>query len=304
MVEPRSVTVRVPATTANLGPGFDCLGLALDIWNEVSLKLSGNSTFVQIKGEGAGQLPQDGSNLILQAARRLYEREGAVFPTGIQLQCKNSIPTSSGLGSSASAVIAGLCAAKELLNSQISDTDLLALAIEFEGHADNAAACLLGGLVIVSKAAKGWIVEKVPMQPLKAVIVLPELKLSTREARAALPESIKRQAAVDNISWTALLVHALREGRKDLLAHAMQDNLHQPYRLKLIPGAEDALQAAYAAGAYGAALSGAGPSLIAFGNDNLEEIGKAMQEVFMENNIPSKVFLTASNTIGAHLTLV
>jgi homoserine kinase len=191
-----------------------------------------------------------------------------------------------------------LCAARKLLHSRISDKDLLPLAAEFEGHADNAAACLLGGLVIVMKAQNGWIVEKVPIQPLKAVIVLPEVKLSTQEARAALPASIVRQEAVDNVGRAALLVHALRAGRKDLLKEAMQDHLHQPYRLKLIPGAEAALQAAYDTGAYGAALSGAGPSLIAFGDENLEGIGKAMQGAFSNKGVQSMVYLTASSAAG------
>ena len=298
MTEPNSLTLRVPATTANLGPGFDCLGLALDMWNEISIELAGEDVRIRIEGEGVGQLPQDNSNLILRAAKRLYDREKQPFPKGISLRCKNAIPTCSGLGSSASAVIAGLCAARKLLHSQISDEDLLSLAAEFEGHADNAAACLLGGLVIVNKAQNSWIVEKVPIQPLKAVIVLPEVKLSTQEARAALPASIVRQDAVDNIARTTLLIYALREGRKDLLKHAMQDHVHQPYRLKLIPGAEAALQAAYDAGAYGAALSGAGPSLIAFGDENLEEIGKAMQRAFSDKAVSSKVYLIASSAVG------
>lgn len=298
MTEPKSVTLRVPATTANLGPGFDCLGLALDIWNEVIFKLDGEGINVQIEGEGANHLPRDERNLILRAAARLYERAGVSFPKGIQLHCRNAIPTSSGLGSSASAVIAGLCAARKLLDSPISDIELLALAAEFEGHADNAAACLLGGLVIVIKAKEGWIAEKVPMQPLKAVIVLPEIKLSTRQARAALPKNISRKDAVANIGRTALLVHALREGRKGLLKQAMYDSLHQPYRLKLIPGAKEALKAAYNTGAYGVALSGAGPSLIAFGDENLEAIGQAMQGAFTKKGISSKIYITASTASG------
>ena len=127
--------------------------------------------------------------------------------------------------------------------------------------------------------------------------------MSTQEARAALPASIVRQDAVDNIARTALLVYALREGRKELLKDAMRDHLHQPYRLKLIPGAEDALQAAYDAGAYGAALSGAGPSLIAFGDENLEMIGKAMQGAFRKKDISSRIYLSNSSAVGIEFCL-
>jgi len=299
MPEIQSVTVRVPASTANLGPGFDCLGLALDIWNEVSFQVGGQGYLIQIEGEGAGKLPLDRSNLILRAADSLYKKAGAPFPSGIQLCCRNTIPVSSGLGSSSSAVIAGLLAAKKLLHSDISNPELLDLAADFEGHADNVAACLLGGLVTVLHTDNGWIAEKIPMQPVKAVIVLPEIQLSTSQARALLPDTVSRQDALANVSRTALLVHALRAGRMDLLAQAMQDRLHQPYRLKLMPGAENGLQAAYAAGASGAALSGAGPSLIAFAQNNLAEIGSAIQQEFTKENIPSKIFQTVSINNGA-----
>ncbi len=299
MAEPNSVTVRVPASAANLGPGFDCLGLALDIWNEVSFRISGSGVSILIAGEGIQELPIDYSNLILRAAARLYEKEGAPFPPGIEIECRNHIPVSSGLGSSSAAVIAGLLGAKKLLGSAISDQDMLALAVEFEGHADNVAACLLGGLIIASPSKRGWIAEKITIQPLQLVVVLPQVSLSTRQARAALPRTVDYQDAVSNLANTALLVHALREGRKDLLNTAMQDSLHQPYRLKLIPGADEAIQAAYDAGAYGAALSGAGPSLFAFGESNLGEIGLAMQAVFDARNIPSRIIQTCSTQQGA-----
>ena len=299
MIEPKSVSVRVPASTANLGPGFDCLGLALDIWNEITLTLEGNDCIVQIEGDGADKLPRDCSNLILQAAARLYQIQALPFPKGIRMHCHNAIPTSSGLGSSSSAVIAGLLLAKKLLNLNISDLELLSLAAEFEGHADNVAACLLGGLVIVTPAESGWIAEKIPMQPLKAVVVLPEISLSTKQARAALPDTIRRQDAIANIGRAALLIQGLRDGRKDLLKTAMRDSLHQPYRLKLMPGAEEALQAAYATGAYGAALSGAGPSLIAFADDNREAIGDAMQQAFKQASVDCRIIHTQSTDQSA-----
>ncbi len=294
------VTVKVPASAANLGPGFDCLGLALDIWNQVSFRPTDSGVSITIEGEGVEELPLDYSNLILRAAERLFEKEGKKFPKGIEIECRNHVPVSSGLGSSSAAVIAGLLGAKKILNSTISNQDMLELAVEFEGHADNVAACLLGGLVIATSSTNGWIAEKIPIQPLHLVVVLPNVNLSTRQARAALPQTVNYHDAVSNLANTALLVHALREGRKDLLYSAMQDSLHQPYRLSLIPGAEQAIHAAYDAGAYGAALSGAGPSLFAFGDEKLEKIGEAMQAEFESRNIPSRAFHISSTEQGAY----
>jgi homoserine kinase len=300
MVKQSSVTVRVPASTANLGPGFDCLGMALDIWNEVQFQISDEDVVIEIEGEGVSKLPRDRSNLIYQAFTRLYEKAGIPIPEGVVIKCKNYIPTSSGLGSSASAVIAGLLAARQLSGAKISDNDLLSLAVEFEGHADNAAACLWGGLVIVIQNVDDWLVEKVQVKPIKVVIALPEINLSTRQARALLPDSVRRQDAIFNIGHTALLIHALKDGKTELLAAAMQDRLHQPYRLKKYPGVEEAMRLALHAGAFSAALSGAGPSLIAFTNDFQEKIGKVMLESFTSKNIPARIFSTQTITKSAY----
>jgi homoserine kinase len=153
--------VRVPATTANLGPGFDCLGLALDMWNEVRFSPTGSGYSVIIEGEGAEQLALDRDNLIFQAVERLFQAEGKPLPQGLTVHCKNAIPISSGLGSSASAIIAGLLGAKRMLNSAISNAELLAVAADFEGHADNVAACLYGGLVAALRTEEGWLAEKI-----------------------------------------------------------------------------------------------------------------------------------------------
>ncbi len=299
MDKQRPVTVRVPASSANLGPGFDCLGLALDMWNEITVQIDGSGYAVQIEGEGADYLPHNSRNLILCAMERVYKENGLRLPSAIRLECKNAIPIRSGLGSSASAVAAGLLAASHLLDIAPTIQELIKMAVEFEGHADNVAACLLGGLVIVTPDANNWIVEKVPIQPIKTVIVLPENNLSTREARAVLPDTISLRDAAANLSRVALLVHALRENRMDLLSTAMRDNLHQPKRLKLIHGAEEAIEAAYEAGAFGAALSGAGPGLIAFGDDNLNAIGKAMKKAFIDARIESRIFQTQTIMQGA-----
>lgn len=301
MTEQRTVRIRVPASTANLGPAFDCLGLALDIWNEVNLSLEGQGFTAQIEGEGAGELPIDRENLIFHVVERFYTYCGEPFPQAMTLRCLNGIPISSGLGSSAAAVVASLLAARELLNFPVSDNELIALAAEFEGHADNAAACLLGGLVVVIKTEQGWIAEKLPVRPLSAIIALPDLHLSTSQARSVLPEQVSLGDAVANISRTAMLLESLRADRSDLMRHAMQDSLHQPYRLKLMPGAEEAMQAAYSAGAKGAAISGAGPSLIAFANEHLDAIGAAMQTAFSQAGVACRLLTTRSSKHGAEV---
>ncbi len=301
MTKQCTVRIRVPASTANLGPAFDCLGLALDIWNEVNLSLEGQGFTAQIEGEGAGELPIDRENLIFHVVERFYSYCGEPFPQAMTLHCLNGIPISSGLGSSAAAVVASLLAARELLNFPVSDNELIALAAEFEGHADNAAACLLGGLVVVIKTEQGWIAEKLPVRPLSAIIALPDLHLSTSQARSVLPEQVSLGDAVANISRTAMLLESLRANRSDLMRHAMQDSLHQPYRLKLMPGAEEAMQAAYSAGAKGAAISGAGPSLIAFANENLDAIGAAMQAAFSQAGVACRLLTTRSSRRGAEV---
>lgn len=303
MAEQQSVLVRVPATTANLGPGFDCLGLALDIWNEIEFSVFGDALSISIEGEGSDSLPKDSSNLIYQCMQAVSSRASRPLPEGLHIKCRNSIPVSSGLGSSAAAVIAGLLGAKALLNFQIEDQELLNLALPFEGHADNISACLLGGLAISVVTPENLIVKKLSIEPLHTVIALPEISMSTHQARAALPTSIALQDAVFNIGRTALTVTSLLEGDYENLKIAMQDRLHQPYRFGLIPGAEAAISAALAAGAFGAALSGAGPSVIAFVNQDHQKVTRNIQRAFESVKTPIRIFTSVSSNLGAQVVM-
>ncbi|MDR3575481.1 MAG: homoserine kinase [Anaerolineaceae bacterium] len=259
-----SISVRVPATTANLGPGFDCMGLVLDLWNRATFTLSGEGVRVNIKGEGIGRLPTDEHNPIARAFLKFYSSRGIPAPAGIEIVCDNQIPLSSGLGSSAAASLAGLLGANAFLGQPANIQEILRLAIEIEGHPDNAAAALWGGLVVVISHEQQPEVFHFEPAPLKVVVVLPSVNLPTSVSRAALPKMVPMADAVYNIGRTALVLEALRSGDLILLGKAMRDRLHQPYRLKLIQGAEQALQAACQSGAAAAAISGAGPSLIAF----------------------------------------
>lgn len=279
-----SVSVRVPATTANLGPGFDCLGLALTLENQVSFATGRRQLHIEVIGEGAGRLPEDENNLVYQAMQYAYKAAGRDLPAGLHIRCKNRIPTGSGLGSSAAAVLAGLLGANALMGSTLSVLELLRLGTDLEGHPDNIAAALFGGLVLVANPPSGAnepiLVRRVKIPPPDIVVAVPEVRLSTREARQALPGEVPLQDAVYNLGRAIMVVEALRSGDLDLLGRVMRDRLHQPYRFKLIPGAEAAVQAAREAGASAAALSGAGPGVVAFCRGEAEPIGQAMAAAF------------------------
>ncbi len=257
-----TTVIRVPATTANLGPGFDCLGLALDLWNEVRLERVETGLSIHIEGEGADRLLNGSSNLIYASMRTYARMLGKELPNGVSLTCVNNIPMGSGLGSSSAAIVAGVLAASELLGLPRDIDRELDCATVIEGHPDNVAPCLVGGLVAVHKTNSGIDVHKYLPAALNLAIVLPDFAFPTEKARAALPKSIAMADAIHNLSRIPGLIDALTTGNLTNLRGLMDDRLHQPYRLPLIPGAKQAILAAYEAGAAGVALSGAGPSLL------------------------------------------
>ena len=294
----RAFTVLVPATSGNVGPGFDVLGLALSLWNETDfiLPAEGEDWSAEIVGEGADFLPRDASHLTLRAVQRVYEFVGEEPPRALKIRARNRIPVSSGLGSSASAVLAGLLGGNHLLGEPLSREQILALATEMEGHPDNAAPALWGGFTTAWRSgeavqalslplASAWYEEK------RLAVVLPAVRLSTQESRAVLPKSVPRADAVFNLGRVVLLLEALRRDDPALLAEAMQDRLHQPYRFPLIRGAEEARDAALGAGAWAVALSGAGPSIIAFASAAaLAEVLQAMMSAFADAGVEARGF--------------
>jgi homoserine kinase len=299
----QSVRVRVPATTANLGPGFDCLGLTLNLWNEADFVLTGRGAQVRVRGEGQGQLPETADNLTARAFHYFYRRKGLTEPAGIQIDCRNAIPSGSGLGSSASAVLQGLLAADALSGSGAPREEILGMAVDLEGHGDNAAAALYGGLTITVHLDARWLTRRFDVPPLRAALALPAVDLPTHIARKALPSHISRADAVFNSSRTPLVVEALRSGDLDLLGQVMDDRLHQPYRLPLIPGAVEALRAARAAGAAAAAISGAGPSLIAFCPGDPRPAGEAMAAAFARAGVAARTFELTAISLGASVEM-
>ena len=299
------ILVKVPATSANLGPGFDSLGLALDLWNETTITLAIEFS-VRIKGEGAGKLSTDKNNLIFCAARKLAELAGRSLPA-FHADCVNQIPLSSGLGSSAAATLTGLLAANALLGNPFLREEILGLATEIEGHPDNVAPALLGGLVVSTLAEGKVIAHKIVFAenapPLHVTFALPDFHLPTKEARAALPNHVSMQNAVDNISRAVLVTEAFRTGDLDLLGKAMTDTLHQPYRLPLIPGAQSAMDAAKQAGASAVALSGAGPSLITFSSKAEAGIGESMRRAFEAAGLTARIFHLGVSSHGAEIQI-
>ena len=289
--------VLVPATSANLGPGFDVLGVALGLFNEVHATAEGASKGrigalqIDVHGAGTDELPRDASNLIVQAMERVC-RKTRCWPQRLTLKLVNRIPLSRGLGSSSAAIVGGLAAANRLLGDPLSPDTLLEMAVEMEGHPDNVTPALMGGFCvsgIFQGKPRYWSIPAAT--DLRAVIAVPELLLPTKAARAVLPKQVPLKDAVFTASRVAFLIGALQKKRYDWLGDAMEDVLHQPYRKRLVPGLMDVIAAARKAGAYGAALSGAGSCVIALTPAGALEkkVGLAMQAVFKRQRIVSQV---------------
>jgi homoserine kinase len=279
MPDHRNVRVVVPASTANLGPGFDCLGLALSLHNEVELSLADSGLRVENEGEGASELPTGEENLIVRAARRLFEHVGKDV-SGLHVRAVNRIPLAAGLGSSAATVVGALVAADRLVEAKLDQEQLLRLAYEMEGHVDNAAASLFGGLVLVAPDGPAALTRRVEIPPPRVVVTTPEFGLSTGSMREALPAQVPFEDAVFNMGRALMVVEALRTADYALLAAALRDRLHQSARSAHIRGYADVVSGALSAGASGAAISGAGPSLIAFAPSAHEAIAGAMVDAW------------------------
>lgn len=297
------VTVSVPATTSNLGPGFDCLGLALDLRNELTLELrdeTGPAT-VDIEGEGEKTLPRGEQNLLVKAARLILPRK---LPGRLAFKAVNRIPLARGLGSSAAAAVAGLWAGAHLFSTlRRSEDELEALAVKLEGHPDNVAPCVHGGLT-ASLIEKGRArANRLNIHPsLSSVVCIPAFELSTKTARAAMPKKIPLADVVHSSARALLLARALESGRVGHLADLMDDRVHQPYRAKLVPGLREALAAAVAAGAAGAALSGSGPTVFAFAQDAADaKIGEAMTRAFAAKRVSARWLTLAVDHQGVRI---
>ena len=277
------IRIRIPASTSNLGPGFDSLGLALKLYLtlDVSPSEEGTTTFTFV-GEGANELSSAAEeNLIYRAMAYIAAREGVRLQPA-RIEVSNDIPLARGLGSSAAAIIAGFSAFEAANGVRLAEQSLLDYATAMEHHSDNVAAALLGSFVVSCVTDTGKVIAAcVPFpEEVRAIVVIPNFKVRTEASRAVVPGTVSRQDAVFNIQRAALFVAALREQRFDLIREAMRDRLHQPYRAPLVPGLEDVLGLENVPGLIGVALSGSGPTVLALATSHFEEVATAISACF------------------------
>jgi len=260
------VRVRPPASSANLGPGFDALGLALTVHDEVEVEITDGGLTVEIEGEGAADLPRTEDHLLVRSLRLAFDALGGQ-PPGLRLSCLNRIPHARGMGSSSAAIVAGLLAARALVDDGVKALDdqaVLELATSLEGHPDNVAACLLGGLTIAwTEDGVARAVRRTPAVGVRPVLFIPEHRALTATARKLLPDQVPHADAAANAGRAALLIHALTAD-PELLLPATRDWLHQEYRASAMPASADLVRALRGAG-IPALISGAGPTVLAFG---------------------------------------
>ncbi|NPV79611.1 MAG: homoserine kinase [Firmicutes bacterium] len=299
------VRVSAPATVANLGPGFDAMGMAVGVHCIFEARSSGNGDGITICAHGVdGEKILDGQdNLVVKAMRAVESGSGHSLPP-ITIDILNQIPLARGMGSSAAAIVGGAVLANEILGRPLSADQLLDIAAAIEGHPDNVAPALMGGLVASSKVDGRVISIKAPIsvgRRIKVVIAVPAFEIRTEDARRILPAQVPLGDAVFNVSRTAILISALSSGKLDLLKPAMEDRLHQPYRSKLVPGLEDVFASAIAAGALGVALAGSGPSVVALATQAEEKIAFNMVQAFQRHGISAISFITTIETRGARV---
>jgi homoserine kinase len=303
------VTVEAPASSANLGAGYDCLGVALAITNRIELEVrvwSRGEIELTVEGEGRNELTEDRENRFVRGLEATLRSARGDLPDGVgwRIAMHNQIPLARGLGSSAAATVGGILAGNALAGEALSMAEMLAIACEIEGHPDNAAAALLGGFVV--SARDDGSVEAIRFdspRDLRAVLFVPELRLPTDEMRAALPANVPLTDAVANLGAVAVGVAGLATGRYDLLARLTVDRLHEPYRAAVFPQLPRMVQAAREAGALGACLSGAGSTILAFVDSmaGITRIEAAFFAAAADVDLPGQVLVVEPRNTGAQV---
>lgn len=291
--------VTVPATTANLGPGFDCLGAALTLTNTFTFSLS-DRPHVSVRGTEAAAVSSSSDNLAYRAYSRFYQYLGREAPP-VYLEIDLGVPLARGLGSSATAIIGGLVGANRLAGFPLSHHEVLELAIAMEGHPDNVVPALLGGCrLAVQEATGGWHWLEIPWdQDVVPIVAIPDFELATETARQVLPPHCTYSDAVFNISHLGALLRGLETGQREWLQLALGDRLHQPYRQSLIKGYADLHRAALEAGAHGLVISGAGPTLLALGDPvTAAAIATALKETWARFDVQARVEVLAIQRQG------
>jgi homoserine kinase len=299
---PHSATVQVPATSANLGPGFDCLGLALNIYLRVSCRTADGGLRISATGLDAAGVSTGEDNLVYRAMRLLFDAAGKPAPA-LDIDIDNSIPLSRGLGSSAAAIVAGLVAANALCGKPFERRQLLDIGLPLEGHPDNLAPALFGGLRVSSMADGTVLTVPVALKNVpRIVLFIPDFVMSTSEARRVLPDSVPRADAIFNTCRSSLLVAALAAGDLSVLRWAMEDRLHQPYRGAIFPALPKLLEAALEAGAAGAAMSGAGSTVVALCDHDPAPITSALERAAAAEGLGGRGVTAEIDVDGAYLS--
>ncbi len=296
-----SITVTVPATTANLGPGFDCIGAALTLYNKFKFtRLDEGGLIIDVTGAEAERVQTDESNLLYQAFVKLYQYIGQT-PPSVKMEIQLGVPLARGLGSSATAIVGGLVGANQLAGAPLTQLQVMELAIAMEGHPDNVVPALLGGCRLAATSADNWAICDIPWnEDIVPVLAIPDFELSTSEARQVLPTQVSRADAIFNTAHLGLLLRGLQTGKGEWLSTALQDKLHQPYRQALIPGYDAVNAAAIKAGAYGMVISGAGPTLLALVDKlHSQAVESAMLSAWQETGITAIVRSLSLDTQGA-----
>ena len=298
------IKVQVPATTANLGPGFDCLGLALKLYLNLEIEEIEDGLVVEYQGEGAKKFSakKKEDTLTWKSINLVLKKTGKdIHKKGLKVRVLNEIPITRGLGSSSSAIIGGIVGAARFYNIDLTNQEILELALALEGHMDNITSALIGGLTLAYKTGREeikWTGIKIPPD-LRIVVAIPEFTLNTREMRKVLPQKVALSKAIFNLSRSALLVNALQNSDWEVLPEAMEDRLHQPYRAPFIPGIEDMFSQIKKTGLAGVALSGSGPSVVSFTKAGSEEvISKIMKNAFLKAGITCRILVLEADLEG------
>lgn len=277
------IKVRVPASSANLGPGFDSMGVALGLYNYVSAEETEGGIYIDIKDESRKFLPRNENNLIYQSMSKLFEKAG-YQPKGLRIELENNIPVTRGLGSSSASIVGGLVAANEMCKANFSKDQLLELAAEIEGHADNVTPSLMGGFIVNSFNKNKVNYVKVPLNDdLRFAAFVPDFYLQTSRARSALPKTVAHRDAVYNVGHSALLTASLITGQYENIRYAIGDRLHQHYRKKLIPRMDEIFRVCYRNDALGVYLSGAGPTIVAMIRSDNKEFKEKVSRYLWRN---------------------
>ena len=307
------VSVKVPATSANIGPGFDCLGLALPIYNTVTIEetvLPGTGIEINLLSEEEApiedmifdNIPKDENNIVYKAVELLYNSIGQE-PSELKINIQSQIPITRGLGSSAAVIVGGLLAANKLLGSPADETALLSIATEVEGHPDNVAPAILGGFVLASQEADGTVLcKKLPWpEEWDITVCIPDFELSTNIARSVIPNEIPLQDAIFNTKHLAMLIEAVNTKDEKLMKAALHDRLHQPYREKLVPGMREIMDAfKHEDGVLGCVLSGAGPAMLVISHKyDVDKIKSVVKDIWEGQSIKAEIKTMKIEPVGA-----